>query len=169
MTKNDLDRIIKILGSEKKYSSFISRVTKDFNQSQTKGIPVAMQAFFVSNTEEDIGFCVISISPLKMKEWEKTFIEEGWVENNFHIDISSFELMYMYVKPLYRRKGWGSRLFDKVMAYAKKTGIKEVYAFVSDTNNKSLNFYKSKGADIIYSMSDEEGSNPSEFLVWKVN
>lgn len=169
MTKDDLERSIKILDREKKYSSFVTRVTKDFNQSQKKGIPVAMKGFFVREREEDIGFCIISISPIKMKEWEETFKEEGWVEKDFFINVSSFELMYLYVKPYFRAKGWGSKLFDQVMSYAKKTNIKSIYAFVSDTNKDSFNFYKRHGANIVYSISDEGGSNLSAFLMWKVH
>lgn len=172
-----MDRIIKILDGDKKYASFASRVTKDFNSSETSGIPVAMQAFFAENGEEDIGFCVISISPLKMRQWEKTFKEEGWVKQDFKIDVSSFELMYMYVKLFHRRKGWGSKLFTKVLNYAKRTGIRSIYAFVSDTDKKSLSFYEqsskaspyeSKGVEIIYSLSDEGGVNSSAFLMWKL-
>ena len=168
VTKDDLARVIKILDGEKKYSGFISRITKDFNQSQDKGIPVAMQAFFVDEKEEDVGFCVISISPIKMKEWEKTFKEESWVKKDFQINISSFELMYLYVKPYFRAKGFGSRLFNQVLNYAKKTNIKAIYAFVSDTNKNSFNFYKKHGASVMYSTSDEKQSNLSAFLMWKV-
>lgn len=162
MTQDDLNRIVQIIGTDKKYSHFISRITKDFQASKQKGIPVAMQAFFV----EDIGFCIISLSPLKMREWEKVFREEGWVSQNFSIDISSFELMYIYVKPNFRKSGQGSILFDKVLSYAKKHKIKALFAYVSDTNASALNFYKGKGASVISSFTD--GSNTAAFLRWEV-
>lgn len=169
MTRSDLDRVIKILSKEQKYTAFIQRITKDFQQSQTKGIPVAMHAFFEKDKEEDAGFCIISLSPLKMKEWEKTFKQEGWVGEDFKIGLSSFELMYLYIKPFFRKKGFGGKLFDKVINYAKKSGIKAVYSYVSDTNQNALHFYKHKGADTIYTLSDEGGANSSAFLVWNVH
>lgn len=165
MQKSDLERINKILVSDKKYLHLANRIKKDFTDSQEKGIPVAMQSFFAKKGGEDIGFAVISISPLKMKQWEKVFIDEGWVGKSFKTGIASFELMYLYVKQGSRRKGLGSRLFKRVSSYASKTGIKNIYAYVSDTNDYALRFYLKEGGEIINNFSEE--GNTTAFFVWQ--
>lgn len=164
MKLEDLDRIAKILNGDYKYLHFNKRVSKDFQDSSNKGVPVAMQAFYVKFSGEDIGFCVISISPLKMKSWEKTFIEEGWRDEDFKTGIASFELMYLYIKPDFRQMGFGAKLFGRVLKYAQKTGIKNIYAYVSDTENHALNFYLKEGGKIISNLS--EGGNTTAFLAW---
>lgn len=168
MTQQDLEKAVAIIGSDQKYSHFIDRIKKDFDDSKHKGIPVAMHAYFVKAEEEDVGFCILSLSPLKMRQWEKTFIEEGWVLPGFRIDISSFELMYLYIKPAFRRKGKATQLFNKVVERSKSLGIKSIYAYVSDTNNAALEFYRKSGVKIIHDFSDETEGISSAFMVWRL-
>ena len=104
-----------------------------------------------------------------MKAWEKTFIEEGWVGKDFRIEISSFELMYMYVKPEYRRKGFASGLLNQVISYAKKSKIKKIYAYTGDIGNHALNFYIKKKEEIIYNLSEKDEQNYSAYLVWDLS
>jgi len=166
MVKSDIKRITEIVRGDKKYSHLADRVSKDYSDSVTKGIPVAMQAFFCeAASSQDAGFAVISISPLKMKSWQKVFIEEGWVQKDFRTNVASFELMYLYVRPEMRRQGIGGLLFSKVMKYAYKNGIKSIYAYVSDTNHFSLNFYLKNNAKIIHNFSDE--GNTAAFISWE--
>ncbi len=166
MNKEDLGRIISILGRDEKYLHFGKRVSKDFEDSLNKGMPVAMQVFFARDGGEDVGFVVISISPLKMKEWERVFIEEGWVLENFKTGIASFELMYLYIKEEFRKKRFGSGLFRRVVSYARKTGIKSIYAYVSDSGDQALKFYIKEGGKVINNFSEE--GNTTAFLVWEI-
>ncbi|MBU1031507.1 GNAT family N-acetyltransferase [Patescibacteria group bacterium] len=168
MTQQNFEEVVKIIGDDPKYRHFIDRIKKDFDNSKLKGIPVAMHAYFKKEGEENIGFCILSLSPLKMKQWEKTFKEEGWVGEDFKIDISSFELMYMYIKPGFRRKGKATQIFNKVIKRSKTLGIKSIYAYVSDTNNAALEFYRKSGAKIIHDFSDEAENISAAFMVWKL-
>ncbi len=168
MTQSDFEEVAEIIGDDSKYYHFIDRIKKDFDDSKHKGIPVAMHAYFVKEGEESIGFCILSLSPLKMRQWEKTFKEEGWVTPNFHVDISSFELMYLYIKPEFRRKGKAMELFNKVIRRSKVLGIKSIYAYVSDTDNAALEFYRKSGAKIIYDFSEKEEGISTAFMVWQL-
>jgi len=143
MNKEDLGRIISILGRDEKYLHFGKRVSKDFEDSLNKGMPVAMQVFFARDGGEDVGFVVISISPLKMKEWERVFIKEE-----------------------FRKKRFGSGLFRRVVSYARKTGIKSIYAYVSDSGDQALKFYIKEGGKVINNFSEE--GNTTAFLVWEI-
>ena len=168
MDEQDISEIAAIIGNDKKYQHFIKRIKQDFEDSRTKGIPVAIKVFYAKKDNKKAGFCIVSISPVKMREWEKTFKEEGWVENDFEIIVSSFELMYMYIKPEFRREGFAAQLFDKVVTYAQKVGIKRLYAFVSDTDDAALKFYLSKNAKVIYEFSsdDPQEKTTGAFLMW---
>ena len=168
MTQQDLEEVVKIISDDPKYRHFIDRIKKDFNDSKQKGIPVAMHAYFIKEDDKSIGFCILSLSPLKMRQWEKTFREEGWVKQDFQIDISSFELMYLYIKPEFRRKGKATELFNKVIRRSKALGIKSIYAYVSDTDNAALEFYRRSGAEIIHDFSDETEGISAAFMVWQL-
>lgn len=173
MTQQDFEEVVKIIGGDPKYRHFIDRIKKDFNDSKLKGIPVAMHAYFIKEKDlpagrQGIGFCILSLSPLKMKQWEKTFREEGWETQDFHIDISSFELMYLYIKPEFRRQGKATQLFNKVIKRSKALGIKSIYAYVSDTDNAALEFYRKSGAKIIHDFSERDESISAAFMVWQL-
>lgn len=168
MTQEDFEEVVKIIGGDPKYRHFIDRIKKDFDDSKLKGIPVAMHAYFIKEEKESIGFCILSLSPLKMRQWEKTFREEGWEREDFHIDISSFELMYLYIKPEFRRKGKATKVFNKVIKRSKALGIKSIYAYVSDTDDAALKFYRKSGAKIIHDFSDENEGISSAFMVWRL-
>lgn len=168
MTQQDLEKVVAIIGKDQKYRHFIDRIQKDFDDSKLKGIPVAMHAYFVKEREESIGFCILSLSPLKMRQWEKTFREEGWEREDFQIDISSFELMYLYIKPEFRRKGKATELFNKVIKRSKTLGIKSIYAYVSDTDNAALEFYRKSGAKIIHDFSEKDEGISAAFMVWQL-
>lgn len=164
MTQSDFEKVVKIIGGDSKYHHFIDKIKKDLSDSKLKGIPVAMHAYFIKG----IGFCILSLSPLKMRQWEKTFKEEGWVKQDFHIDISSFELMYLYIKPEFRRKGKATKVFNQVIKRSRALGIKSIYAYVSDTDNAALEFYRSSGAIIIHNFSDKTEGISTAFMVWQL-
>ncbi len=166
MRQEDVIRIREMLKTDEKYKHLGIRVSKDFKDSLEKGIPVGIQVFYAQEHGADVGFAVVSISPLKMKEWEQVFIEEGWVEPDFKTGIASFELMYLYIKAGFRKKGLGSKLFYRVRNYASKSGISNIYAYVSDTSDHALKFYLKEGGRIISNFS--EVGNTTAFLVWEI-
>jgi GNAT superfamily N-acetyltransferase len=164
MRREDVARIKEVLKTDKKYQHFGIRVEKDYKNSLDQGLPVGMQVFYAQEQGIDIGFVVISISPLKMREWEEVFVEEGWVEADFKIGVASFELMYLYVKEGFRNKGLGSKLFFRVRNYADKMGIRSIYAYVSDTTDQAMQFYLKEGGRVISNFS--EAGNTTAFFVW---
>ena len=48
-----------------------------------------------------------------------------------------------------RGKGIGSKLFDKVILYAKNLGAKRISWNVIDWNKNAIDFYENRGAKII--------------------
>ena len=48
-----------------------------------------------------------------------------------------------------RGKGIGSKLFDKVILYGKKLGVKRISWNVIDWNKDAINFYENRGAKIV--------------------
>ena len=110
---------------------------------------------------------IIGFSPKKMKVWNQVFKEEGWVGSDFQMDGDPFELMYMYVKPEYRKKGLGAKLFKRAEDFARERKVNEIYAYVSDRASDALFFYKKMQAEIIQDFSDDEAT--SAFLRWKLN
>lgn len=166
MTKQDLEEIARIIGDDKRYRHFIDSVTKDFQNSQLKGIPVAMHSYYIKEGRKNVGFCVLSLSPLKMRQWEEVFKEEGWVDEDFKINISSFELMYLYIKPQFRRQGKATELLDKVIKKTRSLGIESIYTYVSEIGEAALKFYLKNGAQVIYNFSDND--THSAYLMWRL-
>ena len=169
MTKNELSVMQTIAGNNPQGLHFLRRVKKDYQDHKTKGLPAALRVFFAKNRQGvAVGFAVISMSPIKMRQWEETFREEGWAGPDFSIDVSSFELMYLYVCPEHRRQGIGSSLLDRVFAYAKRVGLHKIYTYVSDTNDAGFRFYRKNNARVFGDFSSYEDGMTTAFLVWDV-
>jgi len=166
MTRDEIREITQIVGDDRQYKHYIHRINKEFETSDEERNS-RVYVLFSNDREEKVGFCVLSYSPAKMKAWERVFKEEGWVGNDFVIDEATcFELMYMYIKPKYRRIGYGDKLFRKAMSFCRDKGAREIYAYVGDKNDLALKFYRKKKAITIQDFSDEDSF--SAFLKFKV-
>lgn len=165
MTRDEIQEISKIVKEDDVYRHFVRRINKEFelaDEERNSNVYV----LFEEKEGKKVGFCVIGHSPAKMKTWGKIFSEEGWVPEDFKMKIPSFELMYMYIRPEVRDKGYGGLLFKKAMEFTKDKGVETIYAYVSDRTDAALSFYKSLKAKIIKDLSDE--GITSAFLMWQV-
>ncbi len=160
MDNQNIPTIKEIIGDDPEYRHFIRRIKKELKRGQEEA-----SVLFVEDGDKKVGFGILGDSPAKMKFWEKTFKEEGWVKEDFKINPDqALELMYVYLKPEYRNKGYGDRLFAQIVAFSRKRGVKELYAYVSDKHDWALKFYQKKKAIVIQDFSDEESF--AAFLRW---
>ena len=113
MTSDEIREIAEIVGDDDTYRRFVNRINREFQMSD-EDRNAHVYVLYVKDEDEKVGFSVIGHSPAKMRLWAKTFREEGWVSDDFEMDNDPFELMYMYVKPGYREKGLGEKLFKIV-------------------------------------------------------
>ncbi len=166
MSRDQIREIARIVGKDNTYKHFFRRINKEFEVADEER-NANIYVLYAEDGDEKIGFCVIGYSPTKMRTWERIFKEEGWVANNFSINTkTSFELMYMYVKPEYRRQGHGKELFTKAIGFTKEKGAKEIYAYVGNKDNSALMFYQKQKAITIRDFSDQDES--AAFLMWEV-
>lgn len=166
MSGDDIREIAGIVGGDKTYGHFIKRINKEF-QIADEERNTHVYVFYQKNKRgRDAGFVVIGHSAAKMKVWEETMKEEGWVGQDFQMATPCFELMYMYIRPEDRGRGLGGKLLDKVMAFTREEKIKAVYAYVGDKLPAAIDFYKDNGAKVVANLSGEGVSNA--FLEWKV-
>lgn len=87
--------------------------------------------------------------------WEEKFFSKGrWFLTQITIDEN------------YRRKGIGEMLLKYFFDFAKKQGIKEVYADIRASNNPSVNLVKKLGAIQVGSIDLNDG-DPRIF--WRFN
>ena len=166
MSRDEIREIADIVGDDKAYTHFVKRINKEFDLSDKERNSKVYVLFEEDDKGERVGFVVIGHSPAKMRVWSQTFKEEGWVTDDFKMDSDPFELMYMYVQPEQRGKGYSNQLFDKVLDFTKEKKIKEIYAYVSDRSPAALNFYKKKKANIIQDFSDQDLS--TAFVSWQL-
>ena len=54
-----------------------------------------------------------------------------------------------FILPAYRKKGLGQKLFDEVVAFAKKSGAKLMKWQVLDWNEPAIKFYKKNKAQFV--------------------
>jgi GNAT superfamily N-acetyltransferase len=165
MTQDEIREIADIVGGDKTYKRFVKRINREFKIADKDRLSQVF-VLYVEDEGEKVGFSVIGFSPAKMKLWAKTLKEEGWVKSDFKMKADPFELMYMYVKPGYREKGVGRKLFKKTISFTKKKKVKEIYAYVSDRSSQAFDFYKDMNAEVLVDLSDEEIK--SAFLRWSV-
>lgn len=166
MTRDEIKEVADIVGGDRTYAHFIRRINKEFDMADLD----RNSNVFVRTIESDgkkVGFCILGFSPSKMKVWNSTFQEEGWVSDGFAMAKTPYELMYMYVSPEYRRRGLGTKLFKGAADFASGKNVKEIYAYVSDQTKRALHFYKKMNAEIIKDFSDGEVS--TAFVRWKLN
>lgn len=159
MTRDEIKTIADIVGGDDTYRHFVHRINKEFEMADEDRHAQVKVLF-----SGDRGFCVIGVSPAKMRAWEEIFKEENWVDPSFSINLDSHELMYMYIKPEWRNKGLGRQLIKKAFDYARQSNASNVYSYVSDRSDTSLNFYKKMNAQVIYDFSDD--GLTTAFLKW---
>lgn len=165
MTRDEVREIASIVSGDGQYKRFVKRINKEFEASD-EDRNSNVYVLYVTKGDDKVGFTVIGSSAPKMRMWLKTFKQEGWVNKDFKMASKPFELMYMYVRPEYRDKGYGVKLFDKTVGFTKDNGVGEIYAYVSDRNSVALDFYKRMNAEVIQDFSDEEIT--SAFIRWKL-
>lgn len=154
------------MGGDRTYIHFVRRINKEFDLADTdRNSNVFVRTIDADGTK--VGFCVLGYSPAKMKVWKKTFHDEGWVKDDFEMDGSPYELMYMYIRPEYRRKGYGTKLLNGAKSFAGEKNVKEIYSYVSDQSKRALEFYKKMKAEIIKDFSDEDTS--TAFIRWQLS
>jgi GNAT superfamily N-acetyltransferase len=166
MGRDEIREIAEIVGGDETYRHFVKRINKEFEASGAERNANVYVIFVESAKGKKVGFSVIGESAAKMAVWQKTFREEGWVDGDFAMAENPLELMYMYLKPQYRNKGYGGKLFKRTFKFVKSRNAREVYAYVGDKTPQALNFYKSMQAEVISDFSDEEVA--SAFLRWKI-
>lgn len=165
MGNDDIRNIANIVGGDETYSHFARRIHKEFKAADEERNTHVYVLYQKNKVGRDIGFAVIGHSAAKMRAWEEAFKEEGWVSDDYSMAWPCFELMYMYIRPEERHKGFGSQLFDRVVGFTNEDKIKAIYAYVGDKLPVALNFYKKKGASVITNLSDDGVSNA--FLEWR--
>lgn len=166
MSRDEIREIAEIVGGDKTYVHFVHRINKEFDASDESRNSNVYVLFQEDDKGKKIGFCVIGDSPVKMRIWEKTFKDEEWVDKDYVMGTPCYELMYMYIKPEYRGKGHGDKLFNRAMDFAKDKNVKAIYSYVSDRSPTGLEFYRRKDANVLQDFSDEETS--TAFLEWKL-
>ncbi len=166
MGYDDIRNIASIVGGDNTYRHFVKRINKEFEMADEDRNAHVYVLYQKNKAGKEVGFVVIGHSAAKMRTWEETFKEEGWVDEKFKMDWPCFELMYMYVKPKERQKGLGSKLFDKVLSFTNKEKIKGIYAYVGDKGPAAIEFYQHKGAKVLTNLSEDGVSNA--FLEWKI-
>ncbi|OGM14285.1 hypothetical protein A3A76_00210 [Candidatus Woesebacteria bacterium RIFCSPLOWO2_01_FULL_39_23] len=166
MSKDEIKVIAEIVGGDRTYAHFVNRINKEFEAADEERNSKVYVLFVEDREGEKVGFSVIGHSPAKMRVWQKTFRLEGWVGSGFTMSPATYELMYMYVKPQYRKGGFGVKLFRKTFSFAREKRIEEVYAYVGDKTSGALDFYKSMNGEVLCDFSDSETS--SAFLKWSV-
>ncbi len=166
MSGDDIRNIADIVGGDNAYRHFVKRINKEFEIADEERNTHVYVFYQKNKAGKEVGFAVVGHSAAKMKIWEETFKEEGWVDKGFSMPTPCFELMYMYIKPEERQKGLGSKLFDQVVSFTSEEKVKGIYAYVGEKVPAALSFYKQKGAKVIQNLSGDGVSNA--FLEWKV-
>lgn len=163
MTRDEIKVIADIVGGDDTYRHFVHRINKEFDMADSDRHS-EVKVLFQYLDEERIGFSVIGVSPAKMRAWEEIFKEENWVDQTFNINLDSHELMYMYIKPEFRNKGFGKTLLTSALNYARENNAHNVYAYVSDRTDSSLAFYQKMSAKPIHIIDDSDIT--TAFLKW---
>ena len=165
MTRDEIREIAEIVGGDKTYSHFVRRINKEFDLSDEERNSQVF-VLYALDGEKKVGFCVVGFSPAKMGVWNSVFKEEGWVNKDFKMERDPYELMYMYIKPEFRNRGFGRKLFAKVVDFTKKNKVKEIYAYTNNRSPTSLFFYKKMNGEVLSDFSDTEST--AAFLRWKL-
>ncbi len=166
MKIDEMSDIAQIIARDAPYLHFIKKIRSELAHTKIDDKTSSLSALYADNKFAHIGFCIYSRYSAKLKMWEKTFREEGWVDPSFKISKKSFELMYLYVMPEYRKQKKAESLLDMLIKSARDEGIEEIYAYVSALDQYAYNFYLKRGATVICSFSDEEDGNFTSFLKW---
>src|SRR3990167_3840383 len=148
MSGDDIRNIAEIVGGDNVYRHFVKRINKEFQIADEERNTHVYVFYQKNKAGKEVGFAVVGHSAAKMKVWEETFREEGWVDKRFKMATPCYELMYMYVRLEERQKGLGSRLFGQVVDFTRGEKIKAIYAYVGEKLPLALNFYREKGARI---------------------
>lgn len=168
MTQEDISNIYKIIEQDTTYVHFIERIKKEFD-TNTSNINSNIIVLYAVHDGQQIGFCILSYSLNKLKSWKHFLKTEGVNVDNFIIDKNkSYELIYLYIKPKYRRCGFGKTLFKKALLNIHQIGAKYLYAYTSDRGNNVIEFYINTKAKIVHKFEDEDTNIITAYLAWNV-
>lgn len=160
--------LLELAEGDREYERSVRRVVRQLERLRERDELPGVKIFFARRLFEKVGFSVVVESPEKLKMWQETFIEEGWVHAGFEIDRLGFELMYLYVKPKYRKQGYGSQLLESVLTWVAGQRALRLYAYVSERTGEARDFYRKHGAEVIVDLSEEEEGIKVAFMEWKV-
>lgn len=163
---DDIRTIADIVGGDNAYAHFVRRINKEFEIADEERNARVYVLYQENGRGKRVGFAVIGHSPVKMKVWQETFVDEGWVDDDYEMTTPCYELMYMYIQPKSREKGWGSKLFKRVLSFSRKDGIKGIYAYVGEEMPVAFNFYSRRNGMVIKDFSGDGVSNA--FFEWRL-
>ncbi len=129
-----------------------------FRQAEEKDIDLIL-AFIYELAEYEKMLDEVSATPAILKEWlfdkkaaEVIFVMEDDIETGYALFFHNFStftgkaglyLEDIYVKPTYRKKGYGKALFKELVKIAYQRGCSRMEWVCLDWNKPSIDFYLS--------------------------
>lgn len=129
-----------------------------FRQAEEKDIELIL-AFIYELAEYEKMLDEVSATPTILKEWlfdkkaaEVIFVMEDDIETGYALFFHNFStftgkaglyLEDIYVKPTYRKKGYGKALFKELVKIAYQRGYSRMEWVCLDWNKPSIDFYLS--------------------------
>ena len=129
-----------------------------FRQAEEKDIELIL-AFIYELAEYEKMLDEVSATPAILKEWlfdkkaaEVIFVMEDDIETGYALFFHNFStftgkaglyLEDIYVKPTYRKKGYGKALFKELVKIAYQRGCSRMEWVCLDWNKPSIDFYLS--------------------------
>lgn len=129
-----------------------------FRQAEEKDIELIL-AFIYELAEYEKMLDEVSATPTILKEWlfdkkaaEVIFVMEDDIETGYALFFHNFStftgkaglyLEDIYVKPTYRKKGYGKALFKELVKIAYQRGCSRMEWVCLDWNKPSIDFYLS--------------------------
>ncbi len=85
--------------------------------------------YFLYEDDEVVGYLKVNVGSAQTED----------------IDENTMEIQRIYVRPLYKRKGYGNLLMGQALKRAKERGVDSVWLGVWEHNDAAQAFYKSHG------------------------